>query len=58
VETHKNISQGSWSVDTDYSKVTPWLDWAALLVQLSCLVNGTKTAAAAPTKQQQQQQQR
>jgi hypothetical protein len=51
VETHKNISQGSWSVDRDYTKVTHWLNWAALLVQISCLVNGATAprAAAAPT---------
>jgi len=60
VEMHKNISQGSWSVGRDYSKVNPWLNWAALLVQLSCWVNGTTSAgaaAAAEPKQQQQQQQ-
>jgi hypothetical protein len=51
VETQKNISQGSWSVDRDYSKVNPWLDWAALMVQLSCLVSGTTKAAPTPTKQ-------
>lgn len=44
-------SESSWSVGRDYSKVTPWLNWSALVVRLSCLVNGTTAAA---TKQQQQ----